>query len=505
MTDTPTPPNWAEVPRATVRWSLVRVDGDATDVAVGDRVTLYPTVTGIAVVDPLDANPVSVLLEPRTYKVRGDGALVDDQGDMAAVLAVDDPRVATPGGRVVQWIARHERRGEVVRFPAAAGATVELSRWVAAMAPEPTQRAWAERLVDAAEDVTAGLAAAVGAGDAAVTAAGQAFGSATAAAGSADAAAAAAAAADADRIAAEAAASSAAGSASSASSSASAADAARAAAEQARDDTNALDLDVTATTLAPGAAATATVSGVLPNLTLALGIPEGEQGDTGPANTLRIGTVTTLPAGSAATASIGGTAPSQTLSLGLPTGAPSDWLKVGPGDPRTPSTTGGQITGTEPNGCTYISTDGGGVGGYGWRKRGGVWVCVEGDTGVRVVSLDAAWRNAFADGVNQTWSGTSSLTVRRIGDVVTVLALGLQKAAAPAANAIAAIPAGWRPQIAQQFMGFNSSLQVFRLWSNGDGDYPLSLQGPISNGSFSFTLSYHTRSPWPTALPGTAA
>ena len=185
MTDTPTPPSWATVPRTTVRWSLARVDGDTTDVAVGDRVTLHPTVTGIAVVDPLDTNPVSVILEPRTFKLRGDGALVDDEGDMAAVLAVDDPRVATPGGRVVQWVARHERRHGAIRFPAAAGETVELSRWVAATAPEPTQRSWAEQLVDAAEDVTAGLAAAVGAGDAAVAAAGYAAGSATSAADSA--------------------------------------------------------------------------------------------------------------------------------------------------------------------------------------------------------------------------------------------------------------------------------------------------------------------------------
>ena len=174
MTDTPTPPNWAKVPRTTVRWSLARIDGDTTDVAVGDRVTLHPTITGIAVVDPLDTNPVSVILEPCTYKVRGDGALVDDQGDMAAVLAVDDPRVATPGGRAVQWIARHETRHDAIRFPAADGETVELSRWVAATAPERTQRSWVEQLVDAAEDATAGLAAAVGAGEVAVTAAGQA-------------------------------------------------------------------------------------------------------------------------------------------------------------------------------------------------------------------------------------------------------------------------------------------------------------------------------------------
>ena len=107
-------------------------------------------------------------------------------------------------------------------------------------------------------------------------------------------------------------------------------------------------------------------------------------GPAGPPNTLTIGTVTTLPAGSPATLSLTGEAPEQVLSADIPmglTGAASDWLKVGPGDPRTPSTTAGQITGTEPNGCSYRSTDGGGVGGYLWTKRAGVWVCVEGDTG----------------------------------------------------------------------------------------------------------------------------
>ncbi|MGR7890392.1 prophage tail fiber N-terminal domain-containing protein [Klebsiella aerogenes] len=48
---------------------------------------------------------------------------------------------------------------------------------------------------------------------------------------------------------------------------------------------------------------------------------QGEKGDTGPANSLSIGTVTTLDAGSDATAEITGDAPNQTLSLGIPRGA----------------------------------------------------------------------------------------------------------------------------------------------------------------------------------------
>ncbi|HCD7554239.1 TPA: prophage tail fiber N-terminal domain-containing protein, partial [Citrobacter farmeri] len=45
-------------------------------------------------------------------------------------------------------------------------------------------------------------------------------------------------------------------------------------------------------------------------------------GDTGPANTLEIGKVETLPASSSATANITGIAPNQTLDLGIPQGAP---------------------------------------------------------------------------------------------------------------------------------------------------------------------------------------
>jgi len=48
--------------------------------------------------------------------------------------------------------------------------------------------------------------------------------------------------------------------------------------------------------------------------------PKGETGDTGPANTLAVDTVTTLAAGAAATATITGNAPNQTLALGIPQG-----------------------------------------------------------------------------------------------------------------------------------------------------------------------------------------
>lgn len=88
----------------------------------------------------------------------------------------------------------------------------------------------------------------------------------------------------------------------------------------------------TVTTGAAGSTATATITGTAPNQTLNLTIPRGDTGavgangadgavgPAGPANSIAIGTVTTLASGAAATASITGTSPNQTLNLGIPTG-----------------------------------------------------------------------------------------------------------------------------------------------------------------------------------------
>ncbi len=76
----------------------------------------------------------------------------------------------------------------------------------------------------------------------------------------------------------------------------------------------------TVDTLSAGAAATAAVSGEPPNQILSLGIPQGQAGDPGPANTRTVGTVITLEAGASATAEITGDAPEQVLNLGIPQG-----------------------------------------------------------------------------------------------------------------------------------------------------------------------------------------
>lgn len=59
---------------------------------------------------------------------------------------------------------------------------------------------------------------------------------------------------------------------------------------------------------------------------------------------------------------------------------------TGNGRPDKPETTGGKITGREPNGTFYNSTNGAGVGAYLWQKQNGQWTVISGDTGIRRLS-----------------------------------------------------------------------------------------------------------------------
>ena len=78
-------------------------------------------------------------------------------------------------------------------------------------------------------------------------------------------------------------------------------------------------ISVTVETLPAGSQATATYNRTTG--TLSLGIPQGEQGNIGPANTLTIGTVTS---GAEASANITGDAPNQVLNLVLQQGEQGD-------------------------------------------------------------------------------------------------------------------------------------------------------------------------------------
>lgn len=59
---------------------------------------------------------------------------------------------------------------------------------------------------------------------------------------------------------------------------------------------------------------------------------------------------------------------------------------TGNGRPDKPETTVGKITGNEPNGTFYNSTNGAGVGAYLWQKQNGQWTVISGDTGIRRLS-----------------------------------------------------------------------------------------------------------------------
>ena len=58
---------------------------------------------------------------------------------------------------------------------------------------------------------------------------------------------------------------------------------------------------------------------------------------------------------------------------------------TGNGRPDKPDTTDGKITGREPNGTFYSSTNGDGVGAYLWQKQNGNWIVISGDTGNRIM------------------------------------------------------------------------------------------------------------------------
>lgn len=63
---------------------------------------------------------------------------------------------------------------------------------------------------------------------------------------------------------------------------------------------------------------------------------------------------------------------------------------TGNGRPDKPETTSGKITGREPNGTFYNSTNGAGVGAYLWQKQNNKWVVISADTGVRRITDGAA-------------------------------------------------------------------------------------------------------------------
>lgn len=100
------------------------------------------------------------------------------------------------------------------------------------------------------------------------------------------------------------------------------------------------------------------------------------------------------------------------VEVKIPTGGESSQPTIataiieGNGRPDQPDTTDGKITGNEPTGTFYNSTDGAGVGAYLWQKQKGKWNVVSADTGGRRIT----------DGAVNIKSGYISL--RRVNNTV---------------------------------------------------------------------------------------
>lgn len=145
--------------------------------------------------------------------------------------------------------------------------------------------------------------------------------------------------------------------------------------------------------------------------TSSLPLPRGTDG-VSPATPAFTASATTLAAGSAATATVSGTYPNLTLALGIPRGADgtggggSALQIVAAGRPditSTMTTTVQAQVAAATVGTEFVSTDGP-QGAWVWRRRTTGWVCIDGDTGVRALLRPG--------------SSTDALMLRRIGATV---------------------------------------------------------------------------------------
>ena len=238
----------------------------------------------------------------------------------------------------------------------------------------------------------------------------------------------------------------------------------------------------------------------------------GRDGAPGPAPSIKIGTVTS---GATPSATITGTSPDLTLGLVLPkgdrgdkgeTGAPgvvssaSSYILVGPGRPDTPSTTGGVITGSEPVGAEYRSTDGANVGAFVWMKRpGGAWTVTEGDTGWRKIGDLLATDPANA--------GNNPPRICRIGPVIYV-----QYASEITTLSEYTLPTGYRPGGSP--IDFSNDIRASGVSVHETGGVTgrtlvyngrLRFQPNSSRAWMKGGFNFAAEAAWPTALPGTPA
>ena len=209
-----------------------------------------------------------------------------------------------------------------------------------------------------------------------------------------------------------------------------------------------------ATTLAAGSAATAAVTGIYPNLTLALGIPRGADGTGGGGSSLQI---------------VGAGRPDITASM----------------DATTQAAVASATVGT-----TFISTDGP-QGAWAWQKTSSGWTVTVGDTKWRDVS-SLINTGKFTGG---TWR------IKRALGTVTINATGLSRATAGFANNFLTLPSGLcgpgrRIGITTVF---NDTSVYGAAWANSAAN---AIEGnfPAANGAF--LMTFPTDDQWPATLPG---
>ena len=304
-------------------------------------------------------------------------------------------------------------------------------------------------------------------------------------------------------------------------------------------------LTASASTLAAGAAPTADVTGTYPDLTIALGVPEGAPGQDA-VNPAFTASASTLAAGAAPTADVTGTYPDLTLALGIPrgatgapgatgatgaTGAPgatgatgakgdpgavptaSDYLIVAAGRPDVSGSMSTDIAArvaAAPVGCEFVSTDGP-QGAWRWQRIAATgtatkdWVVTVGDTGWRDVRSDSnftvAYRPAALGG-----SGTAGFAIRRVLNSIVIRAYWYQNTG-PSGGICYNLPAGFGTTFSGVAGSGNGSAMVGSAGSASISLVNGSYLGLVSHtsGEESFFFDYYTPLNWPTTLPGTAA
>jgi len=203
-------------------------------------------------------------------------------------------------------------------------------------------------------------------------------------------------------------------------------------------------------------------------------------------------TATTLAAGSDATATMSGSWPNLTLGLGIPAGQPSTYQIVGASRPDVPAsmTTAVQAqVSAAPVGSTFSSTDGASVGAWQWQKLPTGWKVTFGDTG---------WREIGPLLTASIVTSVGSFRICRTTDALRIQSKGLVTASGVG---FYALPTGFRSTAilfqplttdkTGSMLGISESLWASSAFSQQAAAYQ--------------DLAAKCVDLWPTALPGTAS